>query len=93
MKDTMYDRAKVSSVHFTPVCSTCTNFAWQCMYDNAGETDKEVLLQSALLLSFWHSDRDSHSEPWYWSGELIKSHGNLLLIRCRQVLRSIGAKS
>ena len=40
----------------------------QCMYDNSGETDKEVLLQAALLLSFWHSERDSHTEPWYWSG-------------------------
>lgn len=38
------------------------------MYDNSGETDKEVLLQAALLLSFWHSERDSHTEPWYWSG-------------------------
>ena len=38
------------------------------MYDNGGETDKEVLLQAALLLSFWHSEKDSHSEPWLWSG-------------------------
>jgi hypothetical protein len=39
------------------------------MYDNSGETDKAVLLQAALLLSFWHSERDSHSQPWYWSGK------------------------
>lgn len=39
------------------------------MYDNSGETDKEALLQAALLLSFWHSERDSHSQPWYWSGK------------------------
>ncbi|KZM27311.1 DNA binding [Ascochyta rabiei] len=44
---------------------------YDCMYDNSGETDKEVLLQAALLLSFWHSDRDSHSQPWYWSGVAI----------------------
>ncbi|KAF9692734.1 hypothetical protein EKO04_008966 [Ascochyta lentis] len=43
----------------------------KCMYDNSGETDKEALLQAALLLSFWHSDRDSHSQPWYWSGVAI----------------------
>ncbi|KAH6625113.1 fungal-specific transcription factor domain-containing protein [Boeremia exigua] len=43
----------------------------KCMYDNSGETNKEVLLQSALLLSFWHSESDSHSQPWYWSGAAI----------------------
>jgi hypothetical protein len=41
------------------------------MYDNGGVTDKEILLQSALLLSFWHSDKDSQSQPWYWSGVAI----------------------
>ncbi|KAF1924065.1 uncharacterized protein M421DRAFT_425082 [Didymella exigua CBS 183.55] len=43
----------------------------KCLYDNTNETNKEVLLQSALLLSFWHSEKDSHSQPWYWSGVAI----------------------
>ncbi|EHK42217.1 hypothetical protein TRIATDRAFT_229782 [Trichoderma atroviride IMI 206040] len=43
----------------------------KCMYDNGGETDKVVLLQSALLMGFWHSNRDGHSQPWYWTGVAI----------------------
>lgn len=41
------------------------------MYDNGGETDKVVLLQSALLMGFWHSKWDGHSQPWYWTGVAI----------------------
>ena len=55
------------------------------MYDNSGETDKEVLLQSALLLSFWHSEKDSHSQPWYWSGKSTPSGD--YLTRSRSILR------
>ena len=47
------------------------------MYDNGGVTDKEVFIQAALLLSFWHSDRDSQSQPWYWSGIAI-SYGQII---------------
>ncbi|KAJ6096934.1 hypothetical protein N7486_007680 [Penicillium sp. IBT 16267x] len=43
----------------------------KCMYDNGGETDKVVLLQSALLMGFWHSKRDGHAQPWYWLGVAI----------------------
>ncbi|KAL9470861.1 hypothetical protein ACSS6W_008802 [Trichoderma asperelloides] len=43
----------------------------KCMYDNGGETDKVVLLQSALLMAFWHSKWDGHSQPWYWTGVAI----------------------
>ncbi|PTB42669.1 hypothetical protein M441DRAFT_137092 [Trichoderma asperellum CBS 433.97] len=43
----------------------------KCMYDNGGETDKLVLLQSALLMGFWHSKWDGHSQPWYWTGVAI----------------------
>ncbi|KAL6897484.1 fungal-specific transcription factor domain-containing protein [Trichoderma evansii] len=43
----------------------------KCMYDNGGETDKVVLLQSALLMGFWHSKWDGHSQPWYWTGVAI----------------------
>lgn len=38
------------------------------MYNNGGERDKIVLLQSSLLLGFWHSGMDEHIEPWYWTG-------------------------
>ncbi|EFY89034.1 hypothetical protein MAC_04965 [Metarhizium acridum CQMa 102] len=45
--------------------------AANCMYDNGGETDKVVLLQSALLMGLWHSQRHSHAQPWYWTGIAI----------------------
>lgn len=41
------------------------------MYDNGGETDKVVLIQSALLMGFWHSKEDGHAQPWYWIGVAI----------------------
>ncbi|KAL4979726.1 fungal-specific transcription factor domain-containing protein [Aspergillus desertorum] len=40
----------------------------KCLYNNGGERDKTVLLQASLLLGFWHSEADEHSQPWYWSG-------------------------
>uniref|UniRef100_A0A8H7NHZ0 Xylanolytic transcriptional activator regulatory domain-containing protein n=1 Tax=Bionectria ochroleuca TaxID=29856 RepID=A0A8H7NHZ0_BIOOC len=40
----------------------------KCTFNVGGVTDKERLLQSALLLGFWHLDRDSHSQPWHWTG-------------------------
>ncbi|KAL4774361.1 fungal-specific transcription factor domain-containing protein [Aspergillus nidulans var. acristatus] len=40
----------------------------KCLYNNSGERDKIVLLQASLLLGFWHSEADEHSQPWYWSG-------------------------
>ncbi|KAJ5168039.1 uncharacterized protein N7482_003633 [Penicillium canariense] len=43
----------------------------KCMYNNSGETDKVVLIQSALLMGFWHSKGDSHAQPWYWIGVAI----------------------
>jgi hypothetical protein len=64
------------------------------MYDNSGETDKEVLLQAALLLSFWHSEKDSHSQPWYWSGEFNKLASlPRTLTRYVKALQSTGVKS
>lgn len=41
------------------------------MYDISGETDRTILLQSALLLGFYHSEKDLHTQPWYWSGVAI----------------------
>lgn len=49
----------------------------QCMYETSGETDRTVLLQSALLLAFYHSERDLHTQPWYWSGIAI-SHSQIM---------------
>ncbi|KAL6691455.1 fungal-specific transcription factor domain-containing protein [Trichoderma pleuroticola] len=43
----------------------------KCLYDNGCETDRIVLLQSALLMGFWHSKWDGHSQPWYWIGVAI----------------------
>jgi hypothetical protein len=41
------------------------------MYDNGGEMDKIVQLQAAVLLGFWHSKNDDHTQPWYWTGIAI----------------------
>lgn len=41
------------------------------MYNNGGESEKIVLLQSSLLLGFWHSEIDGHMQPWYWTGIAI----------------------
>jgi hypothetical protein len=47
------------------------------MHDTSGETDRTVLLQSAILLSFYHSEKDLHTQPWYWSGIAI-SHCQIM---------------
>jgi hypothetical protein len=47
------------------------------MYETSGETDRTVLLQSAILLSFYHSEKDLHTQPWYWSGIAI-SHCQIM---------------
>lgn len=41
------------------------------MYNNGNERSNLVLLQSSLLLGFWHSDIEEHTQPWYWTGIAI----------------------
>ena len=41
------------------------------MFNNSGETDRIVQLQSALLMGFWHSEKDARTQPWYWIGVAI----------------------
>ncbi|PLB52883.1 hypothetical protein P170DRAFT_434605 [Aspergillus steynii IBT 23096] len=43
----------------------------RCMYSNGGERQKITLLQSTLLLGFWHSELDEHMQAWYWTGIAI----------------------
>ncbi|KAJ6008619.1 hypothetical protein N7522_003635 [Penicillium canescens] len=43
----------------------------KCLHYIGGETDHTVLLQSALLLGFYHSEADTHTQPWYWLGVAI----------------------
>ncbi|KIW94734.1 uncharacterized protein Z519_04711 [Cladophialophora bantiana CBS 173.52] len=38
------------------------------LYQLSHENDKTVLLQAALLLSFWFVDADDVMQSWYWSG-------------------------
>lgn len=47
------------------------------MYEVSGETDRTILLQSAVLLAFYHSEKDLHTQPWYWSGIAI-SHCQIM---------------
>ena len=38
------------------------------LFDLSLENDKIVLLQSALLLSFWFNDSEDVMQSWYWTG-------------------------
>ncbi|ERF73689.1 hypothetical protein EPUS_00943 [Endocarpon pusillum Z07020] len=38
------------------------------LFDLTHESDKIVLIQSALLLSFWFVDAEDIKQSWYWSG-------------------------
>lgn len=40
----------------------------RALFDLSGEKDRIVLLQSALLLSFWFDDPEDVKQSWYWSG-------------------------
>ncbi|EIT78082.1 C6 transcription factor [Aspergillus oryzae 100-8] len=53
-----------------------------CMHHISGETDNTVLLQSALLLGFYHSEVDLHMKPWYWTGTAISLCQIMGLHRC-----------
>lgn len=41
------------------------------MFKNGNERNKIVLLQTSLLLGFYHSEIDEHGQPWYWTGIAI----------------------
>ncbi|KAF2655829.1 hypothetical protein K491DRAFT_410273 [Lophiostoma macrostomum CBS 122681] len=38
------------------------------LFDISQEKDKTVLVQSALLLSFWFADTEDVKQSWYWTG-------------------------
>lgn len=38
------------------------------LFHHGGETDKLVLTQTALLLSYWFDDASDVKQSWYWSG-------------------------
>ena len=38
------------------------------LFDLTHESDKIILVQSALLLSFWFADAEDIKQSWYWSG-------------------------
>jgi hypothetical protein len=40
----------------------------KALFDLSRETDKIVLIQSALLLSFWFDDVEDVKQSWYWTG-------------------------
>jgi hypothetical protein len=79
----MYSRAKVSCAVFYPIfLQSQANGHFQCLHHNGGETDHTVLLQSALLLGFYHSEADTHTQPWYWLGVAISLSQSIGLHRC-----------
>lgn len=61
------------SASYVPVCSgkeTKALFVMRgrILFDLSVENDKLVLVQSALLLSFWFDDAEDIKQSWYWSG-------------------------
>ncbi|CAG8222678.1 unnamed protein product [Penicillium salamii] len=54
----------------------------KCLHYIGGETNHTVLLQSALLLGFYHSEADTHTQPWYWLGVAISLCQSIGLHRC-----------
>ncbi|KAF1812114.1 hypothetical protein P152DRAFT_466895 [Eremomyces bilateralis CBS 781.70] len=54
----------------------------KCLHHNGGETDQTVLLQSTLLLGFYHSEADTHIQPWHWLGIAISLCQAIGLHRC-----------
>ena len=38
------------------------------LFDLSHENDKIILVQSALLMSFWFADADDLKQGWYWTG-------------------------
>jgi hypothetical protein len=80
MKESMYSRAKVRATAISlEILLTITH---QCLHFIGGETDHTVLLQSALLLTFYHSEADTHTQPWYWLGVAISLCQSIGLHRC-----------
>ncbi|KAH8705838.1 fungal-specific transcription factor domain-containing protein [Talaromyces proteolyticus] len=43
----------------------------KCFYDLDRGTDKLILIQSVLLMSFWYTDSHDHTGAWYWVGIAI----------------------
>ncbi|KAF7561504.1 hypothetical protein G7046_g2639 [Stylonectria norvegica] len=61
------------SASYVPTCSGKERKALfvmrgKALFDISGENDKFVLIQSALLLSFWFDDAEDIKQSWYWSG-------------------------
>ncbi|KFY45080.1 hypothetical protein V494_01158 [Pseudogymnoascus sp. VKM F-4513 (FW-928)] len=61
------------SASYVPTCSgkeTKALFVMRgkALFDMSGENDKMVLVQSALLLSFWFDDAEDIKQSWYWTG-------------------------
>ncbi|OJJ32923.1 hypothetical protein ASPWEDRAFT_42951 [Aspergillus wentii DTO 134E9] len=54
----------------------------KCLYHNTNEQNQTVLLQSALLLGFFHSETDMHTLPWLWTGHAISLCQTMGLHRC-----------
>jgi Fungal specific transcription factor domain len=75
MKESVYVKAKVSLLWHRNLTVLLQDSlligAIQCLYENGGETDKVVLIQSASLLAFWYNDTEDRTQSWHWSGIAI----------------------
>ncbi|KAF1817147.1 hypothetical protein P152DRAFT_510439 [Eremomyces bilateralis CBS 781.70] len=86
------------SASYVPACSdkeTKASFVTRgnVLFELGGENDKLVLVQSALLLSFWFDDAEDIKQSWYWSGIAFSISQTLGLHRtpmpdARQIFRA-----
>jgi hypothetical protein len=61
---------------------------WKVVFDVEYEKDQIVLIQSAILLSFWNADAAERTGSWYWNGVAISLCQGLGLHRDPQRGRS-----
>ncbi|KAJ5611175.1 hypothetical protein N7510_007894 [Penicillium lagena] len=56
----------------------------KCFYDLDRGTDKLILIQSVLLMSFWYTDAQDHTGSWHWVGIAITLAQGIGIHRCAE---------
>ncbi|KAF2165771.1 hypothetical protein M409DRAFT_24057 [Zasmidium cellare ATCC 36951] len=92
------------SACYVPACRSVETKALyhiraKTLFDISGENDKYVLIQSALLLSFFFDDVEDVKQSWYWTGiafslaQSLGLHDNLLSDRDNSTTNNVFQKT
>ncbi|CAI6341044.1 unnamed protein product [Periconia digitata] len=74
-------------------CKVKYSYRAKLLFDLSEERDKIVLIQSALLLSFWFADFEDVKQSWYWTGVAFAIGQTLGMHRdAKQVLGTTGSE-